>query len=111
MTRLVRRPRWLLGLLADVFGYASQAAALALASVVFVEPILALAIVISLILGAAMTHRRLRPADWVCAAVLSAGLAPFLYAAPPTGGHAFIPTYRAVLSRPVPFLVVSRCSA
>ena len=27
MTRLVRRPRWLLGLLSDVFGYASQAAA------------------------------------------------------------------------------------
>jgi drug/metabolite transporter (DMT)-like permease len=111
MTRLVRRPRWLLGLLADVFGYASQAAALALASVVFVEPILALAIVISLILGAAMTHRRLRPADWACAAVLSGGLALFLYEVPPTGGHEFIPTDRAVIAGPVTFVVIAACIA
>ena len=107
MTRLIRRPRWLLGLLCDVFGYASQAAALALASVVFVEPILALAIVISLLLGAAMTHRRLRGADWVCAAVLSGGLALFLYEVPPTGGNEFIPTDRAVIAGPaVGFAIV-----
>ena len=111
MTRLIRRPRWLLGLLADVFGYASQAAALALASVVFVEPILALAIVISLILGAAMTHRRLRPADWFCAAVLSGGLALFLYEVPPTGGHEFIPTDRAVIAGPITFVVIVACIA
>ncbi len=95
MTRLVRRPRWLLGLLADVFGYASQAAALALASVVFVEPILALAIVISLILGAAMTG----------------GLALFLYEVPPTGGHEFIPSDRAVIAGPVTFVVIAACIA
>jgi drug/metabolite transporter (DMT)-like permease len=107
MTRLIRRPRWLLGLLCDVFGYISQAAALALASVVFVEPILALAIVISLILGAAMTKRRLRPGDWACAAVLSAGLALFLYEVPPTGGNEFIPTDRAVIAGPaVGFAIV-----
>ena len=111
MTRLVRRPRWLLGLLCDVFGYISQAAALALAAVVFVEPILALAIVISLILGAAMTKRRLRPGDWVCAAVLSAGLALFLYEVPPTGGNEFIPTDRAVIAGPITFAVIVACIA
>jgi len=111
MTRLVRRPRWLLGLLCDVFGYISQAAALALAAVVFVEPILALAIVISLILGAAMTKRRLRPGDWVCAVVLSAGLALFLYEVPPTGGHEFVPTDRAVIAGPITFAVIVACIA
>ena len=111
MTRLVRRPRWLLGLLCDVFGYISQAAALALAAVVFVEPILALAIVISLILGAAMTKRRLRPGDWVCAVMLSAGLALFLYEVPPTGGHEFVPTDRAVIAGPITFAVIVACIA
>ena len=111
MTRLIRRPRWLLGLLADVFGYASQAAALALAAVVFVEPILALAIVISLILGAAMTHRRLRPGDWVSAVVLSGGLALFLYEVPPTGGNEFVPTDRAVIAGPLTVVVIVACIA
>ena len=111
MTRLVRRPRWLLGLLSDVFGYISQAAALALAAVVFVEPILALAIVISLILGAVMTKRRLRRGDWVWAAVLSGGLALFLYEVSPTGGHDFVPTDRAVITGPIVGAVVLLCIA
>jgi hypothetical protein len=111
MTRLVRRPRWLLGLLADVFGYVAQAGALALAAVIFVEPILALAIVISLLLGAAMTHRRLRPIDWVSAAILSGGLALFLYEVSPTGGREFVPTDRAVIAGPVVAFVIVVCIA
>jgi drug/metabolite transporter (DMT)-like permease len=111
MTRLVRRPRWLLGLLSDVFGYICQAAALALAAVVFVEPILALAIVFSLILGAAMTHRRLRLTDWFSAVVLSAGLALFLYEVVPRGGHDFTPTDRAVIAGPIVAAVVLACIA
>jgi drug/metabolite transporter (DMT)-like permease len=111
MTRLVRRPRWLLGLLSDVFGYICQAAALALAAVVFVEPILALAIVFSLILGAAMTHRRLRLADWFSAVVLSAGLALFLYEVSARGGHDFTPTDRAVIAGPVVAAVIIACIA
>ena len=109
MTRLVRRPRWLLGLLSDVFGYISQAGALALAAVVFVEPILALAIVFSLLLGAVMTKRRLRPGDWLSAAVLSAGLALFLYEVSPRGGHDFTPTNRAVIAGPIVAAVVLAC--
>jgi drug/metabolite transporter (DMT)-like permease len=111
MTRLIRRPRWLLGLLADVFGYAAQAGALALAAVIFVEPILALAIVISLILGAAMTHRRLRPGDWVSAVVLSGGLALFLYEVSPTGGREFVPTDRAVIAGPAVGVAIVGCIA
>lgn len=111
MTRLIRRPRWLLGLLADVFGYIAQAGALALAAVVFVEPILALAIVISLLLGAAMTHRRLRALDWVSAAVLSGGLALFLYEVSPTGGREFVPIHRAVIAGPAVVAAIVMCIA
>lgn len=111
MTRLIRRPRWLLGLLSDVFGYICQAAALALAAVIFVEPILALAIVITLILGAAMTHRRLRPGDWVSAVVLSGGLALFLYEVVPTGGREFVPTDRALIAGPITAAVIVACIA
>jgi drug/metabolite transporter (DMT)-like permease len=86
ITRLVKRPRWLLGLLSDVFGFLCQAAALGLAAVVFVEPILALGILMALFLGAAFTHRPVERADWMAALVLSAGLAVFLYEVSPTGG-------------------------
>lgn len=111
MVRLVRRPRWLLGLLSDVFGYIFQAGALALAAVVFVEPILALGIVMSLVLGAAMTKRRLRTGDWISAAVLSGGLALFLYEVSPTGGQDFVASDRAVVAGPIVVAVIVSCIA
>jgi drug/metabolite transporter (DMT)-like permease len=111
MVRLVQRPRWLLGLLSDVFGYISQAGALALAAVVFVEPILALGIVMSLILGAALTKRRLRPGDWVSAAVLSGGLALFLYEVSPRGGQDFVPSDRVVVAAPIVVALIVACIA
>jgi drug/metabolite transporter (DMT)-like permease len=111
IARLIRRPRWLLGLLCDVFGYVFQAAALALAAVVFVEPILALGIVMSLILGAAMTRRRLRTGDWISAAVLSGGLALFLYEVSSTGGKDFVPTDRVVVAGPAVVAVIVLCIA
>lgn len=85
--RLVRRPIWLLGLLSDVGGYLAQAGALALAAVAFVEPILALGIVMALFLGAWVTDHQIQRSDWVAAVVLSGGLAIFLYEVSPTGGR------------------------
>lgn len=90
--RLIRRPIWLLGLLSDVGGYLAQAGALALAAVAFVEPILALGIVMALFLGAVISERRIQSGDWVAAIVLSAGLAMFLYEVSPTGGRDVAPT-------------------
>jgi len=100
MAHLIRKPRWWLGLGADVFGYVTQASAIALAAVIFVEPILATGIVMSLILGAFMTHRKIRAVDWLWAALLSGGLALFLYEVLPTGGRDFIPNNRAVIAMP-----------
>ncbi|MDQ1520817.1 MAG: hypothetical protein QOI55_1890 [Actinomycetota bacterium] len=101
LVRLVKRPRWLLGLLSDVAGYVCQAGALALAAVVFVEPILASGILMALFLGAAFTHQPVRRSDWVGAALLSAGLAVFLYEVSPTGGQDVGPASRWVVAGPI----------
>ena len=61
LLRLMKRPRWLLGLLSDFGGYICHAAALGLATVVFVEPILATGILMSLFIGRAFVHRPVLP--------------------------------------------------
>jgi hypothetical protein len=86
LIRLVQRPRWLLGLLSDVGGYIFHAIALGLAAVVFVEPILATGILMSLFIGSRFVHRPVNRADWIAAVILSGGLALFLYEVSPTGG-------------------------
>jgi hypothetical protein len=98
--RLVRRPRWLLGAAADVVGYCAQAVALALAAVVFVMPIIASGIFIALLLAAVLTHRSIRASDWSAAAVLSAGLAAFLYEVLPTGGNDLAPATHWIVAGP-----------
>ena len=57
LARLARRPRWLVGIAADVGGYVFEALALAAGAVVLVEPILSTALLLSLFLGAAINKR------------------------------------------------------
>lgn len=107
--RLIRRPRWLLGAACDTVGYLTQAAALALAAVVFVMPIIASGIIMALFLGAALTHRSVRPGDWLAATVLSVGLAAFLYEVSPTGGRDLAPAGRWVFAGPAVVLGIGVC--
>jgi drug/metabolite transporter (DMT)-like permease len=86
ITRLIRRPVWLIGSAADGLGYVAQAIALALGSLVLVQPLLATALLFALPLGAWWAKRRLRPSDGLWALVLTAGLAVFLVAGNPTAG-------------------------
>lgn len=109
MTRLIRRPRWLLGLLSDFFGFATQAAALGLAAVVFVEPILSSGILMAIFLGAAFTHKPVHRSDIVAALVLSAGLAVFLYEVSPTGGTAVGEIARWLVAGPIACAVILGC--
>jgi len=97
LTRLVKRPRWLLGLLSDFGGYLCHAAALGLATVIFVEPILATGILMSLFIGSAFVHRPVHRSDWIAAIVLSGGLALFLYEVSPEGGRDLGRTSRWIL--------------
>ena len=109
LRRLVRRPRWVLGAACDVVGYCAQAAALALAAVVFVMPIIASGIIMALLLGAVLTHRSVRGSDWLAAAVLSVGLAAFLYEVLPTGGDDFASAGHWIVAGPAVIVGVGIC--
>jgi drug/metabolite transporter (DMT)-like permease len=109
ITTLGRRPRWLIGLALDGGGFAAMAAALGLGSVAFVQPILALALLISLALGVRLHDRNVRPIDWAAALVLCGGLATFLYEVPPRGGRDLVPAARWVIAGPTIAGVVFLC--
>lgn len=86
VTRLVRQPIWLIGTGADTLGYAAQAVALGLGSLVLVQPLLATSLLFALPLGAWWAKRRLRRSDAAWALALTVGLAVFLVAGQPTDG-------------------------
>jgi hypothetical protein len=86
LARLARRPRWLAGLGADVGGYVFEAIALGIGTLVFVEPILATSLLLSLFLGGAIHGRRISREGWFAAVVLAAGVSMFLYVVAPTKG-------------------------
>jgi drug/metabolite transporter (DMT)-like permease len=111
LLRLARRPRWLLGLASDVGGFLCQAGALALAAVAFVEPILSSGVIMALLLGSALTHRRLRRGDWLWAVALSGALSAFLYEVAPTGGRSVAPSNRWAIAGPTLAVVVAACIA
>jgi drug/metabolite transporter (DMT)-like permease len=99
ITNLARRPTWLIGLFCDAGGFFAMAAALGLGAVAFVQPILALALLMSLLLGSRL-HRTIRKVDWVGAFVLCGGLAAFLSEVPPRGGRDLVPADRWVIAGP-----------
>lgn len=109
--RLIKNPKWLLGLLADFGGYICHAAALGLATVVFVEPILAIGILLSLFIGSHFAHRPVLRIDWIAAVVLSGGLALFLYEVSPTGGRSIARTREWMIAGPSAIAAIAICLA
>jgi drug/metabolite transporter (DMT)-like permease len=84
LTRLVRRPMWLLGLACEVGGFALHAAALSQGSLVLVQPLLTLDLVFTLAIAAYWSHRRLSARDWAAVGCTLLGVSAFLVAASPT---------------------------
>jgi drug/metabolite transporter (DMT)-like permease len=84
---LVRRRRWMLGQGATVLGTASQVAALAVAPVAVVQPMLAAALVVALGLRALRRKQAPLRLELIGAALTTGGLAVFLLAAQPARGH------------------------
>jgi drug/metabolite transporter (DMT)-like permease len=84
---LLRRPAWVAGVLVMVAGYALQAGALDLGRLVVVEPILATALVVALLVAALRHRTRPRAADWVAMGLAAGGVAAFLVVVAPTGGR------------------------
>ncbi|WP_213572049.1 DMT family transporter [Rhodococcus sp. USK13] len=87
MTSLVRSPRWWAGVAGDGGGYIMQAVALALGSVLVVQPLLVTALLFALPLSAKFSGYRLNRTTWVLAVALAAALAVFLVVGNPTEGN------------------------
>lgn len=88
LLHLLSRPAWLLGVLAMIASFLLQATALNFGTLAGVEPVLVLELPLTLILGAALLHRRLHTRDWAAAAMMAAGLATLIAALSPSGGDA-----------------------
>jgi drug/metabolite transporter (DMT)-like permease len=84
---LVRRPRWLLGNVAEVGAVALQFVALRRGSLLLVQTVLVSGLLFALPLGAALQHRRLAVADWLATAGVVLGLGVFVVVARPTRGR------------------------
>jgi hypothetical protein len=83
LRRLMRRRRWMLGQAATMMGTGSQVAALAVAPVAIVQPMLAVTLVVGLGFRAVRTRQAPLRLELVGAALMTGGLAVFLVAAQP----------------------------
>lgn len=83
---LVRRPVWVAGILADIAGFGVQAWALAVGSLLLVQPILVTTLIFALPLAARADRRRLTGKEWMWSLVLIGALVVFVRLGEPTAG-------------------------
>ena len=102
--KLVRRRVWLLGITADIAGFAVQAGALAVGSLLLVQPLLVSTLLFALPLAAFFQRRRLTGAEWLWASVLIVALVLFMVFGEPTEGIT-APAFASWIA-PLIFLVV-----
>jgi drug/metabolite transporter (DMT)-like permease len=87
LLELVRRPRWLLGNVAEVGAVVLQFIALRRGSLLLVQTVLVSGLLFALPLGAALQHRRLATGDWLGTLAVVLGLGVFVLVARPTRGR------------------------
>jgi drug/metabolite transporter (DMT)-like permease len=91
LTGLAARRRWLLGTLLVTLGWGLQAAALLLAPLTVVQPVLAVGLVLLLVIGSRVLHERVGVREVAAVLGICAGLVALTLAAPdqtPTRGSA-----------------------
>ncbi len=86
VSSLLRNPRWWAGAVGDTAGYGFQIAALALGSVLVVQPLMVSSLLFALPLAAYFGGYRLTRSTWLLAAALCAALAIFLIVGNPAPG-------------------------
>ena len=99
--RLLRDRQWWLGSLVAAVGFALQAAALGLGSVLLVQALLVTSLLFALPISARLSHRRVTRWEWTWAALLAAAVAVIVTVGNPTAGHsrASLETWTAVIAR------------
>jgi drug/metabolite transporter (DMT)-like permease len=88
LLRLIRRPLWVIGLLANIAGFGLQAAALHRGSLVVVQPLLTTSLLFTLLIIAVWTRSALTRSQWSAILLVVFGLAVFLGVSSPGGSSA-----------------------
>ena len=106
--RLLRDRQWWLGSVVAAVGFALQAAALGLGSVLLVQALLVTSLLFALPINARATHRRVTRWEWLWAALLAAAVVVIVTVGNPTEGHsrASLETWTAVVAVLGPALVL-----
>jgi drug/metabolite transporter (DMT)-like permease len=86
-TRLLRDRQWWLGSAVSAAGFALQAAALGLGSVLLVQAVLVTSLLFAMPISARLTHHRVTRFQWVWAALLAASVVVIVTVGNPTEGH------------------------
>lgn len=107
-TRLLRDRQWWLGSFVAAAGFALQAAALGVGSVLLVQAILVTSLLFALPIHARLSHQRVTRWQWTWAALLAASVVVIVTVGNPTEGdsRASWETWTAVLVVLVPALVL-----
>lgn len=94
---LLRRPVWLLGLVAMVFAFVFQAAALRHGELALVQPIMLAELPLTLLLAWALFKSSAERRAWLGVIGMCGGLAAVLAAAAPRGGRGAVGTWPIIL--------------
>ena len=107
-TRLLRDRRWWLGSLVAGVGFALQAAALGLGSVLLVQALLVTSLLFALPINARISRRWVTRWEWLWAALLAASVAVIVTVGNPTEGHSHASwkTWTAVVVVLAPALIL-----
>ncbi|MGV9869259.1 DMT family transporter, partial [Rhodococcus koreensis] len=111
LSTLLRSPRWWAGIVGDGGGYVMQAVALALGSVLVVQPLLVTALLFALPLSAKFSGYRLSRTTWALAVALAVALAIFLVIGDPTEGNIDAPFREWVVPLGILLAVVAVAAA
>lgn len=107
-TRLLRDRLWWLGSVVAAGGFALQAAALGLGSVLLVQALLVTSLLFALPINARLSHHRVTRFEWTWAALLAASVAVIVVVGNPTAGQsrASLETWSVVIAVLGPALVL-----
>ncbi len=104
---LIRRPVWILGILAMVCGFVLHGVAISLSRISLVQPLLVTELPFTLILASRALGLNIPKRDWLAIALQSVGLAAFVECLDPVGGDPRVPTTAWVLGVGITLIVIA----